>query len=193
MLRARTFRRGLWFLALVACATHLQASESEGPGRAYLRAFRHHLDLAEQNVPHIAELADGVADRFIERGNLEVCPTQESFIYELIGRASGPTSLQGWRRGRKGQDSGVVLMALGGAGVAEGHRAWLNRGVRRSAAQVVVFASRPGLAAVTNEATTSPFDPSDFYGFVDNNVAEDEFTFQVPGPEGNKTRRAQLS
>ncbi len=113
--RRRAWITGLrlfWLLAWVACAAHLQAGEAEGPGRAYLRAFRHHLDLAEQDISHIAELADGAADTFIERGRLALCPTQESFTRELSGRAGGLTGLQGWRPRRW---------------VVEATHSWLNR------------------------------------------------------------------
>ena len=163
-------------------------------GRAYMRAFRQLLDLADRDIPHVSRLAEGVADRFIRQGLVYGCSTQDSFVHELIGRAGGLTSLRWWPGRGHMPDRPIVLIGLDSAGNQVNARAkQVSNAVRLPDARVVVFANRHDLAAVPNKDGNGSLQPSDVYGFVDNHVTPDEFTFPVPGAEDGPARHARLS
>ena len=189
-------RHGRWGVGLVAwtvCVVAAQAVGADPPLRAYLRTFRRHLDLAERDVLHVARLADASADRFIKEGRLYSCYTQPSFVHELVGRAGGLTSFGWWPRSRPA-DQVAMLMAIDSASDPPAKRAeWVNKAARLTGARVVVFANPHDLGTVTNATAKRPFQPSDFYGFIDNHVPEGEFTFHMPGADGPVTRHARLA
>ena len=178
----------------VVAAEAAEAVEPEQPAAAYIAAFRHHLDLAVRDLEHLAHLADGAAEKFIENRFLNIARNAHYFYSELSGRASGLTGINGWDAEEDSAEKQLLLFSLDSAPTDRGaQEKWLNTAAQAQDSQIVLMANRRDLATMNCDAGQRPFQPSDFYGFVDNHVPNGEFTFQVAGPDGTATRRAMLS
>ncbi len=183
----------LGLLAATGCALAADTTEPRQPADAYITAFRRHLDLAEQDLPHIARLAEGTADQFIKNQTVKIAMNDHYFFSELTGRASGLTGIDGWSGEQTAAENQLLLIALDSTPDdrdAEQH--WLNTAAQARGANVVLLANRTDLAAMNHPEAQRPFQPSDFYGFVDSHVPEGEFTYRMPGA-GADANRAMLS
>jgi len=195
---ARSRRRGvLPALVLTVClaaAVHAENAPVTPPWKAYLQTFRRHLELAEQDLPHIAAVADGLADGFVEHQAIWLCPTQESLLGELLGRASGMTAAKAWRWPWQRIENGIVLVGVPPVAERPKDRSdWINNALARSGTKVLAFSNARDLAARPNRAKGRPLEPGDFHAFFDNHVPAGQFTFEVPAPEGTETRHVGLS
>ena len=190
----------LWLLpvaAMLSCAgtaPAADAAEAQEPARAYLTAFRHHLDLAEEGLSNITRLADGAADQFIKNRSMTISMNEYGFYTELAGRAGGLTGINGWRGEPAAAEGNLILFALDSTpNDPDAAAKWLNVATEARGARVVLMANRRDLAAINHAVAQRPFQPSDFYGFVDNHAPEGEFTYRGPGGDATITGRAMLS
>lgn len=149
----------------------------QGPAYRLFCDFSKYLDMTRAHAGEISRVADSVADLFITNGVLYLAPTQDSFLFEQWGRASGLGKAIKWEPGMKrlGQTD-LLLLALEpttdypGAGDD-----WLRKAYA-SQARIILFSSPEDPAAVAKTGTEC-FAVTDYAGFIDNLTHRQPFTF----------------
>ena len=184
----RLFRNQMWILAVAAAAcagcltltAHNHPSAEDSPAIAYFDGFRKQLDLARQDIGHISTVADGVADKFIDRKMIYAAPNQDSFLFEQLGRASGLVRLEKWDPDRTKLADDILLLPLKPtADYPDADAQWVNN-AHNSSATVIAFSSPQDIQRVPKDGG-GHFEPSDFHAVIDNHTSSNQFTFARPG------------
>ena len=176
---------------LAACAASAQAEflprkDADSPAARYFADFRKRLESARRDIPHISQIAEQVADKFIDKEVIYLAPNQDSFLFELWGRASGLTAAQKWApENMKLQDDVLLLAIEPTTDYPDRGPQWVNTAYQ-SPATIIAFSSPEDLKQIAKEGS-GHFEAGDFYAVIDNHTSGNQFEFVVPSGTGPKT------